>query len=75
MPRLSVTAGYYRRQFYNLQIIDNQNVAASDWNSFAIATPTDTQAADLRPADPDVQPEPQQDRRRDRQPVYVLDRE
>ena len=41
MPRLSVTAGYYRRQFYNLQIIDNQNVAASDWNPFAIATPTD----------------------------------
>ena len=29
VPRLSVTAGYYRRQFYNLQVIDNQNVAAS----------------------------------------------
>ena len=42
VPRLSVTAGYYRRQFYNLQILDNQNVAASDWNSFAIAVPTDT---------------------------------
>ena len=28
MPRVSVTAGYYRRQFYNLQIIDNQNVSS-----------------------------------------------
>ena len=26
MPRLSVTAGYYRRDFYNLQINDNLNV-------------------------------------------------
>ena len=42
MPRVSVTAGYYRRQFYNLQILDNQNVAASDWNSFTIAVPTDS---------------------------------
>ncbi len=42
VPRLSVTAGYYRRQFYNLQVIDNQNVAASEWNPYTIATPTDT---------------------------------
>ena len=41
VPRLSVTAGYYRRQFYNLQVIDNQNVAATEWNPFTIATPTD----------------------------------
>ena len=26
-PRLSVTAGYYRRQFYNLDVIDNLNLA------------------------------------------------
>ena len=42
VPRLSVTAGYYRRQFYNLQVIDNQNVAASEWNPYTIATPIDT---------------------------------
>jgi carboxypeptidase family protein len=42
IPRVSVTAGYYRRQFYNLQIIDNQNVSASDWNSFAIGVPADS---------------------------------
>ena len=27
MARVSVTAGYYRRQFYNLEVIDNQNLA------------------------------------------------
>ena len=26
-----MTAGYYRRDFYNLQVTDNQNLAASDW--------------------------------------------
>ena len=33
MPRVSVTAGYYRRDFYNLQINDNQNVGTSDWSA------------------------------------------
>jgi Carboxypeptidase regulatory-like domain len=42
VPRLSITAGYYRRNFYNLQVIDNQNVAASEWNQYTIPTPTDT---------------------------------
>ena len=42
MPRLSVTVGYYRRDFYNLQVTDNQNLSPSEWNSFTIATPTDT---------------------------------
>jgi hypothetical protein len=42
MPRLSVTAGYYRRNFYNIQIYDNQNVALSDWpTTFSVNTPTD----------------------------------
>jgi hypothetical protein len=42
-PRVSVTAGYYRRDFYNIQVNDNLNVAASDWiNPFTIPTPTDT---------------------------------
>lgn len=39
---VSVTAGYYRRNFYNLEIIDNQNVALTDWTAFSIVTPTDT---------------------------------
>ena len=42
VPRISVTAGYYRRQFYNLQVTDNQNLSRDDWNTFTITTPTDT---------------------------------
>ncbi len=41
MERVSVTAGYYRRNFYNLDVTDNQNLAVTDWTSFGIATPTD----------------------------------
>jgi hypothetical protein len=41
LPRVSVTGGYYRRQFYNLQVVDNQNLALTDWNSYPITTPTD----------------------------------
>jgi hypothetical protein len=41
MPRVSVTAGYYRRQFYNLQVTDNQNLRPSEWNPFSITTPSD----------------------------------
>jgi hypothetical protein len=43
LPRVSVTAGYYRRDFYNLQVNDNQTVALTDWSApFTISTPTDT---------------------------------
>jgi len=41
LPRTSVTVGFYHRDFYNLQVVDNQNVSAADWTSFPIATPTD----------------------------------
>src|SRR5262249_43963700 len=41
-PRLSVTGGYYRRDFYNLQVTDNQNLSLSQWTPYTIATPTDT---------------------------------
>ena len=40
-PRFSVTAGYYRRDFYNLQVNDNLNVGAADWTSYSITTPSD----------------------------------
>ncbi len=40
-PRLSVTAGYYRRDFYNIQVADNQNVALTDWSPYGINTPVD----------------------------------
>jgi hypothetical protein len=40
-PRVSVTAGYYRRQFYNLDVIDNQNLVLTDWNEFTVLTPND----------------------------------
>lgn len=43
LPRVSVTAGYYRRDFYNLQVNDNLNLAASDFNTpFTFATPSDS---------------------------------
>jgi hypothetical protein len=41
MERVSVNAGFYRRQFYNLDVIDNLNLATTDWTPFTIATPTD----------------------------------
>ncbi len=40
--RISVTAGYYRRNFYNLDVTDNTNLAVTDWTSFNISTPSDT---------------------------------
>jgi hypothetical protein len=41
MSRLSVTAGYHRRQFYNLDVTDNLNLSPTEWNEFGITTPTD----------------------------------
>jgi hypothetical protein len=41
MDRVSVTAGYYRRNFYNLDVTDNLNLAVTDWSPFTITTPTD----------------------------------
>src|SRR5262249_26635221 len=40
-PRLSVTAGYYRRNFYNIQSTDNQNLSLNDWTPYSINTPSD----------------------------------
>src|SRR5260370_41753055 len=42
MPRTSVTVGFYHRDFYNLQIVDNQNLTAADCTSLSTTTPTDT---------------------------------
>jgi len=41
MERVSVTGGYYRRNFSNLDVTDNLNLAVTDWNEFGIVTPTD----------------------------------
>jgi len=41
LPRTSVSFGYYHRDFYNLQVYDNQNLSAADWTSLSISTPTD----------------------------------
>ncbi|MEO8677838.1 MAG: TonB-dependent receptor [Vicinamibacterales bacterium] len=40
-PKVSITGGYFRRQFYNLDVIDNTNLTADEWNAFGIVTPTD----------------------------------
>jgi hypothetical protein len=42
IDRLSVTAGFYRRQFYNLDVTDNTNLAVTDWSPFTITAPADT---------------------------------
>ena len=41
MPRTSVTVGFYHRDFYNLQVSDNQNLSTADWTALSVATPTD----------------------------------
>lgn len=41
-PRVSATAGFYHRDFYNNQITDNQNLSLSDWTSYTITTPNDS---------------------------------
>jgi hypothetical protein len=40
--RLSVTAGFHRRQFYNLDVTDNLNLSPDEWNAFNIVTPNDS---------------------------------
>ncbi len=41
MDRVSMNVGFYRRQFYNLDVIDNTNLALTDWSPFGITTPAD----------------------------------
>jgi hypothetical protein len=41
-PRVSVSAGFYHRDFYNLQVYDNQNLSTSDWTALSVVTPTDS---------------------------------
>ena len=74
MERVSVTAGYYRRQFYNLDVIDNLNLAVTDWTPFGDHDADRSAAAAVGPADHDVHPERQQGRRGDRQPAHLLGR-
>lgn len=42
LSRLSVTAGFHRRQFYNLDVTDNLNLSPEEWNPFNITTPNDS---------------------------------
>jgi hypothetical protein len=41
VPRVSVTVGFYHRDFYNIQVADNQNVSTADWSVSSVPTPTD----------------------------------
>jgi hypothetical protein len=45
-PRLSVNAGYHRRQFYTLDVTDNLNLSPDEWNAFDIVTPNDSRLPD-----------------------------
>jgi hypothetical protein len=43
MPKVSATAGYYRRRFGNLRVNDNLNLSpTTDWNTFTIVGPGDS---------------------------------
>jgi hypothetical protein len=43
MPRIAVSVGYYRRQYRNLRVTDNLNLATTtDWNSFNVQGPSDS---------------------------------
>ena len=46
LSRLSVTAGYHRRVFYNLDVTDNLNLSPTEWNEFSITTPNDPRLPD-----------------------------
>jgi len=42
-PRVSVSAGYFRRSYGNLRVVDNLNIAPTDYTSYSvIAPPGDT---------------------------------
>jgi hypothetical protein len=41
MPRIGVTAGYYRRWFGNFYTLDNTLTAASDYGQFSVPIPVD----------------------------------
>ncbi len=41
MPRMSVNATYFRRQYGNFRITDNRAVAASDYDPYCITAPVD----------------------------------
>ncbi len=69
-PRLSATAGYYRRDFYNLQVNDNLNVGPSPTGPRYTHQHADRLAAAAGgTADLDVHVEQQQSRRRNGQPA------
>ena len=72
---MSVSGGYFRRQFYNLDVIDNHNLALTDWNEFTILTPNDPRLPLAGQPIVVSQPEHQQERHRGRQPAHLLGRQ
>jgi hypothetical protein len=42
IPRLSVSAAYFRRSYGNIAILDNVDVSPSDYDPFCITAPTDS---------------------------------
>ena len=74
-PSLSVTAGYYRRQFNNLEMIDNTAISRDDWTSYTIATPDRSATGAVRSAHHALQPQCEQGRGGHRQPAHLLDAE
>ena len=56
-PRVSMTAGFYRRQFYNLDVTDNLNLGVDGLDHVRHHHADRSAAADVRRADHDVQPQ------------------
>jgi len=40
-PRLAVNAGYFRRWYGNLRVVDNQNIAPTDYSPYFVTAPVD----------------------------------
>ena len=46
VPRVSATVGYFRRWFGNFTVVDNLNLAGSDFSPFSVTAPADVRLPD-----------------------------